>query len=189
VAARRDPIREWRDGFARGMHSIDFRPAPEVPFHASVVPILHGVRTMLSAGFTFRDEELVKDRGGDAFSLVLSRSKSLEVAQLGHEVRLGHGDATLLHVGETGHVGSNEDFEFIVQMIPYAEVASRGACLDASVTRRLPAQTEALQLLRSTRSKGASSPFQRKQARWPIGTSSTSPRLLSPRMRAWAKVD
>jgi AraC-like DNA-binding protein len=149
MASPRDPIREWRDGFARGMHSIDFRPAPEVPFHASVVRILHGVRTTLSAGFTFRDEELVKDRGGDAFSLVLSRSKSLEVAQLGHEVRLGHGDATLLHVGETGHVGSNEDFEFIVQMIPYAEVASRGACLDASVTRRLPAQTEALQLLRS----------------------------------------
>jgi hypothetical protein len=45
VAARRDPIREWRDGFARGMHSIDFAPAPDVPFHASVVPILHGVRT------------------------------------------------------------------------------------------------------------------------------------------------
>jgi AraC-like DNA-binding protein len=149
VAARRDPIREWRDGFARGMHSIDFEPAPEVPFHASVVPILHGVRTALSAGFTFRDEELVKDRGGDSFSLVLSRSKVLEVAQLGHEVRLGHGDATLLHVGETGHVGSNADFEFIVQMIPYAEVAARGACLDGAVARRLPAQTEALQLLRS----------------------------------------
>jgi AraC-like DNA-binding protein len=149
VAARRDPIREWRDGFARGMHSIDFEPAPEVPFHASVVPILHGVRTRLSAGFTFRDDELVKDGGGDSFSLVLSRSKNLEVAQLGHEVRLGHGDATLLHVGETGHVGSNADFEFVVQMIPYAEVVARGACLDGAVAQRLPAQTEALQLLRS----------------------------------------
>ena len=150
MAARCDPIREWRDGFARGMHSIDFRPAPEVPFHASVVPILHGVRTALSPGFTFRDEELVKDGGGDAFSLVLSRSKNLEVAQRGQEVRLGHGDATLLHVGETGHVGSSEDFEFIVQMVPYAEVAARGACLDGSVTRRLPAQNEALQLLWSS---------------------------------------
>jgi len=150
VAARCDPIREWRDGFARGMHSIDFRPAPDVPFHASVVAILHGVRTVLSPGFTFRDEELVKDSGGDAFSLVLSRSKSLEVAQRGHEVRLGYGDATLLHVGETGHVGSSEDFEFIVQMIPYAEVATRGACLDGAVTQRLPAQTEALQLLCSS---------------------------------------
>ena len=145
-----DPIREWRDGFARGMHSIDFRPAPDVPFHASVVPILHGVRTVLSPGFTFRDEELVKDGGGDAFSLVLSRSKHFEVAQRGHEVRLGHGDATLLHVGETGHVGSSEDFEFIVQMVPYAEVATRGTCLDGAVTRRLPAQNEALQLLCSS---------------------------------------
>jgi AraC-like DNA-binding protein len=150
VAARRDPIREWRDGFARGMHSIDFAPVPEAPFHASVVPILHGVRTTLSAGFTFRDDELVKDSGGDAFSLVLSRSKNLEVAQRGHEVRLSRGDATLLHVGETGHVGANEDFEFIVQMIPYTEAAARGVCLDSSVTRRLPAQNEALQLLWSS---------------------------------------
>src|SRR5262249_65658 len=150
VAARRDPIREWRDGFARGMHSIDFAPAPEVPFHASVVPILHGVRTTLSAGFTFRDDELVKDGGGEAFSLVLSPSGTLAAAQGGHEVRLSRGDATLLHVGETGHVGSSGDFEFIVQMIPYAEVAARGVCLDSSVTRRLPAQTEALQLLWSS---------------------------------------
>jgi AraC-like DNA-binding protein len=92
----------------------------------------------------------VKDGGGDAFSLVLSRSKNLEVAQRGQEVRLSHGDATLLHVGETGHVGANGDFEFIVQMIPYTEAAARGVCLDSSVTRRLPAQTEALQLLWSS---------------------------------------
>jgi hypothetical protein len=92
VAARRDPIREWRDGFARGMHSIDFAPVPEAPFHASVVPILHGVRTTLSAGFTFRDDELVKDSGGDAFSLVLSRSKNLEVAHAG--MRFGSPAAT-----------------------------------------------------------------------------------------------
>jgi AraC-like DNA-binding protein len=150
MATRRDPIREWREGFARGMHSIDFRPVSDVPFHASLVPILRGVRTVLSPGFTFRDEELVKDGGGAAFSLVLSRSNDLQVAQLGHDVQLGHGDATLLHVGETGHVGSSENFEFIVQMIPYAEVAARGACLDGAVTQRLPAQTEALQLLRSS---------------------------------------
>src|SRR5262245_63922118 len=123
------------------MHSIDFKPIPATPFHASVTPLLHGVRTALSPGFTFRDNELVRDTGAEAFSLVLSRSKNLDVAQCGREVQLGHGDATLLHVGETGHVGSNEDFEY--------EVAARGACLDASVTRRLPAQTEALQLLRS----------------------------------------
>jgi len=56
------------------MHSIDFKPVPGAPFHASVTPILHGVRTALSPGFTFRDNELVRDTGAAAFSLVLSRS-------------------------------------------------------------------------------------------------------------------
>jgi AraC-like DNA-binding protein len=131
------------------MHSIDFKPVPGVRFHASVVPILHGMRTTLSAGFTFRDEELVKDGASDAFSLVISRANRLEVAQLGHDVRLGRGDATLLQVCETGHVGSAEDFEFIAQLIPHAEIAARGVCLDGAVMQRLPARTEALQLLRS----------------------------------------
>jgi AraC-like DNA-binding protein len=148
MAARRDPIREWRDGFARQMHSIDFKPVPETPFRAKIVPVLDGVRTALSPGFTFRDEELVKDGGGEAFAVIMCRSRNLEVAQLGHETTLGRGDASLLHVGETGHVGSMANFEFLVQMIPYAELEARGAHLDGAVARRLPARTEGLQLLR-----------------------------------------
>jgi len=68
-------------------------------------------------------------------------------------------------------------------MIPYAEVAARGACLDGAVARRLPAQTEALQLLRScvqSLERRQASAFRAKQARWPTGTSSISLRLLSP---------
>ena len=148
MAPRRDPIREWRERFARATHSIDFKPISTGPFHAAVIPILAGVRTTLSPGFTFRDSELVKDRGGDAFSLIISRSKHLEVEQLGRDVRLCHGDATLLRVGETGRVGSHEDFEFSAQIIPYAEVHARGARLDAGVTKRISARSEAMQLLR-----------------------------------------
>lgn len=148
MATRRDPVREWREGFARRMHSIDFKPVPDAPFHASVTPILHGVRTALSPGFTFRDNELVRDTGAAAFSLVLSRSRNLDVAQCGREVRLGHGDATLLHVGETGHVGSYQPFEIVAQIIPHTELVARGANLDAGVARRLPARSEALHLLR-----------------------------------------
>ena len=149
MAARRDPMREWRERFARGMHSIDFRPMSDGRFHASIVPVLNGVHTSLSAGFTFRDDELIRSGGGEeAFSLVIARSRNLEVAQVGRAVRLGRGDATLLHVSEIGHVGSHNDFEFIAQVIPASEVADRGVCLDAAVACRLPARTEALQLLR-----------------------------------------
>jgi AraC-like DNA-binding protein len=148
VATRRDPVREWREGFARRMHSIDFKPIPDALFHASVTPILHGVRTALSPGFTFRDKELVRDTGAEAFSLIFSRSKNLDVAQCGREVRLRRGDATLLHVAETGHVGSYQPFEIVAQIIPQTELVARGANLDAGVARRLPARTEALHLLR-----------------------------------------
>jgi AraC-like DNA-binding protein len=149
MPARRDPIREWREGFARQMHSIDFKPLPDTPFRARIVPVLDGVHTALSPGLTFRDEELVKDGGGEAFALIMCRSRNLEVAQLGREARLGRGDATLLHVSETGHLGSKQSFEFVVQMIPYAELEARGARLDGAVAQRLPARTEALQLLRA----------------------------------------
>jgi AraC-like DNA-binding protein len=151
MAANRDPIREWREGVARRWLNIDFLPLSDAPFRSSVKPIFDDLRIAhfgFSPGVTFRDEDLVKD-GDNSFSLLISQSRDLDVIHQGRDLRLRHGDATLLHVCRTGSVGSRQDIRYIAVMIPPPELAARSAHLDDAVLQRLPRRTEALQLLRA----------------------------------------
>jgi AraC-like DNA-binding protein len=151
MAANRDPIREWREGVARRWLNIDFLPLSDAPFRAFVKPIFEDPRIAHfghSPGVTFRDEDLVKD-GDNSFSLLISQSRNLDVMHQGRDLRLGPGDATLLHVCRTGSVGSRQDIRYIALMIPPPELAARSAHLDDAVMQRLPRRTEALQLLRA----------------------------------------
>jgi len=151
MAAQRDPICEWREGFARHMFNLDFEPMPDTLFRSSFVPIFDALRIARSAfspGFTFRDKDLVKD-GDDAFGLVISGSRSLDITHQGRDLSLGLGDATLMHISATGSVGSRQNFGYIGMMIPHSEFEIRGARPDDTVMRRLPRRSEALQLLRS----------------------------------------
>src|SRR5206468_1684878 len=111
MAVQHDPIREWREQYARRWLSIDFEPLSDAPFRASVESIfddLRVVRVVLSPGVTFRDEELVKD-GQDAFGLMISESRSLDITHRGDDLRLGHGEATLMHVCAPGTVASRQN--------------------------------------------------------------------------------
>ncbi|NRP75670.1 HTH-type transcriptional activator RhaS [Ensifer psoraleae] len=150
MAAKRDPIHRWREEYARRWLSIDFTPLSDTPFRVSVEPIfddLRIARTSFSPGITFRDKELVKD-GDNAFSLLISPTRNLEIKHRGRELRLGIGDATPLHVSDTGTVGSGEDFAFISVLIPCLELEDRVAHPDDAVMRRLPRNSEVLRLLR-----------------------------------------
>jgi AraC-like DNA-binding protein len=151
LSAQRDPVREWRELYARRCLRIDFEPLSDAPFRASLEPIfedLRVVRSRLSAGRSFRDEELVKD-GDDALSLLIALSRNICINHQGRERRLGFGDATLLHVCATGSVSSRQDFEFIPILIPYLELTERGVRLDDGVMRLIPRRSDSLQLLRS----------------------------------------
>ena len=56
MATQPDPIREWREQYARRILRVDFEPSPDSGFHASVKPIfreLRLVRAALSPGFLF----------------------------------------------------------------------------------------------------------------------------------------
>jgi AraC-like DNA-binding protein len=150
MAAQRDPIRVWREEYARHCLHLDFEPSADGPFHASVKPIfedLRVVRTTLSPGFVFRDEDLVKD-GDDNFGFLISQSRELDTTHQGREVRLGPGDATMMQASAPGSAGSRESFGFFEVMIPPAEWDARGARPGDAVMRRLPRRSEALQLLR-----------------------------------------
>ncbi len=151
MAVQYKSIREWREQYARRILNIDFKPLSDAPFCASVVPIfedLRIIRATMNPGVTFRDEELVRD-GDDSFALMISQSTSLEIEHQRRNLRLSRGDATVMQVCETGSVGSRQHFGYIGMLIPHPEIAALGgARIDGALMRRLPRQSEALQLLR-----------------------------------------
>ena len=75
---QRDPVREWREQYARCCLRVDFEPLPGTTFHASVKPIfpeLRIIRAASSPGFVFRDEDLLRD-GNDSFELLIAQSRT-----------------------------------------------------------------------------------------------------------------
>jgi len=151
MAAQRNLIREWREQYARRVARIDFEPLGDAPFRTSFRMIfedLRMVREALSPGLTFRDNELVKD-GDDTFSLVIAQSRGLDFAHQGRELWIGRDEATLLRLSEIGSAGSRYAFGYVTVLIPPAELAARGTCPDGTIMRRVPRQSESLQLLRA----------------------------------------
>lgn len=142
-------IRQWREQYARRALRIDFKPLSDTPFTVSFDPIWDDVRvarTRFSAGLTFRDDELVKD-GDIAFGVMIAQSRSLGFRHCRRELHLGRGEATLMHVCETGTVGSNQDFAFLSVTIPQLELETRIRNPDDIVMRQVPKRSEGLRLL------------------------------------------
>jgi AraC-like DNA-binding protein len=145
-----DPIREWRERYARCCLRVDFEPLPDAIFRASVTsvfPELRAVRAAFSPGFLFRDDDLLRD-GDDSIGFIIARSRELTATHLGREVRLAAGDATMMLAGATGGVGSRESCALFDMLIPPAEWKARGARPRDGLMQRLWGKSEAMQLLR-----------------------------------------
>jgi AraC-like DNA-binding protein len=150
MAVQIDPIREWREQYARRCLRVDFEPLPGSPFHASVKPIfpeLRIVRAALSPGFLFRDEGLLRD-GDDSIGFVVAQSQELTARHLGREIRLAPGDATMMLMGATGGIGWRESSVLFDMLIPPAEWEARGARPEHGLMQRLWGKSDAMQLLR-----------------------------------------
>ena len=148
---QRDPVREWREQIARHLLGLDFKPLSDAPFKATVQPIfedLRIVRAAFSPGITLRDAELIKRDPDISFAVLIAQSGNIFVKHHGRDLQLGCGDATLLHSRATGDVGSPEEFSYMPVLIPHAELATRVPRFDQAIARRIPRQSEALQLLR-----------------------------------------
>ena len=114
-----DPIREWRERYARSCLNVDFEPLAGAPFHASLIPTfpeLRLVRAELNPGCVFRDNELLRD-GNDSLEVIIARSPELNITHQGREVRLAPGDATIMQASATGRVGSRESFGLLEVVI------------------------------------------------------------------------
>src|SRR5262249_34287425 len=129
MAVQSDPIREWRERYARSCLNVDFEPLAGAPFHASLIPTfpeLRLVRAELSPGSVFRDDELLRD-GNDGLEIIVAQSPELNVTHQGHEIRLAPGDATMMQASATGRVGSRESFGFMEAVISSAGWEARAA--------------------------------------------------------------
>jgi AraC-like DNA-binding protein len=117
----------WRQRHGRRWLGLDFTPLHDVPFHARITPYLAELRSLrleLSAGLSFRDKVLVRD-GDDAFGFLIAATPALEVSHRAKEFCLRRGQATLLHVSETGAVGATRTFRLESVLVPAASLRER----------------------------------------------------------------
>jgi hypothetical protein len=158
MAAQRDAVREWREQYARYCHHIDFEPIADTPFHHSVKPIFDEprlVRTTLSPGFLFRDDDLVRD-GDNGVSLVIAQSGKLDIMHRGREVQLRPGEATVMQADAPGRCGSHKGFVVSEFMILPAEWEIRGGNPGDALMQRML----------SVNLKAARNHFRRFPLRW-----------------------
>ncbi len=151
IAVARDPVREWREQYARCCHHLDFEPSPDKHFHYAVKPIFDEpriVRTTLSPGFIFRDQELVKDCD-DSVSLLIASSRKLNILHRGREVQLSPGEATIMQADAPGRCGSHNGFVVSEIMISPAEWVARGAHPCDALMHHIRRNSDALKLLSS----------------------------------------
>ena len=90
MAVVSDPVREMREQYARCCLKVDFEPLPGATFRASLKPIfpeLRIARAALSAGYLFRDDDLLRD-GNDSLEVIVAQSPNLNITHHGREIRL-----------------------------------------------------------------------------------------------------
>jgi AraC-like DNA-binding protein len=150
MAGQSNPVLEWRENYARRHLRVDFEPLAGAVFHASVKPVfseLRIVRAALSAGFLFRDDDLIRD-GDDRIGFVVAQSGQLTARHLGREIRLAPGDATMMLMSASGGIGWREDAVLFDMLISPAEWEARNARPEDGLMQRLWGKSEAMQLLR-----------------------------------------
>ena len=145
-----DPVRKWREQYARRYLRVDFEPLPGSTFHASVKPIfaeLRIVRGAFSPGFLFRDEDLLRD-DDDRVGFVVVQSGRLTARHLGREVQLAAGDAVMMLMSATGGIGWRDNSVLFDMLIPPAELEARGVRTGDVLMQCLWGKSDAMQLLR-----------------------------------------
>ena len=145
-----DPVRKWREEYARRYLRVDFEPLAGSTFHASVKPIfaeLRIVRAALSPGFLFRDEDLLRD-DDDRVGFVVVQSGRLTARHLGREVQLAAGDAVMMLMSATGGVGWRDNSVLFDMLISPAELEARGVRTGDVLMQCLWGKSDAMQLLR-----------------------------------------
>jgi AraC-like DNA-binding protein len=150
----RDRIAIFREWYGRKVMRLEMEGL-DGPFHADVtarmLPGLGIMSVTSSPVRVSRTRELLAD-GDDALVLILNLSPALgAVAHLGNEAALGGGDAVLVSNADAGTFafsGPQGPSPCVCLRLPRKEFAPLLRDHDTALVRAIPAQMEALQLLK-----------------------------------------
>lgn len=141
----------WREKISRRLLNLDFQPLSDEPFCGWINPILtygevHVVRWAHTPGVTFRDEQLVKD-GANSVGLVYSPKNSFDFKHQGRDGSVSTREATLMHNGEIGELGSYKTASYVAVVLPQTELKICSENRDKLIAKRWRRTSNALRML------------------------------------------
>jgi AraC-like DNA-binding protein len=146
---QRQRLSAWREIFARSLVKIDVEPKTTEQFRSeATVTMLPGLDVMFgscSPVQAIHSRELIDD---DDLSIMIGPWEKWTASMLGREPVLGAGDGVLMWNAEVGSMAFPTSTPFCTFRMPSAAIRPLVPDLGAVVARQIPAQTEALRLLR-----------------------------------------
>jgi AraC-like DNA-binding protein len=144
----REQAAAWREHFGRIVAKLDIEPFPAERFYGDVtfrpLPGL-GFMHCRSSGARFSmTKELIEN---DDLGFSISPTGSWAGAQIGRDVALDPGDATLMSNGDLGSITMQRDARVRTLRVPRNAIAPLVSDLGALFARRIPRATPALRLL------------------------------------------
>ena len=140
-------IAAWRDAYGQTIAKLEFEPVSEAAFDVEAtlrsLPGL-GIASMTTEGLSFSKPRALT--GSDDLVVVTVDAGGYSGSQLGREVQLGPSEAVMRLDGE---VASGRIFGRLgLIRVPIQAIAPMVGDISESIQRRIPAMTDALQLLR-----------------------------------------
>jgi len=131
----------WREYYGKRVLKVDIEPAPDAPFHATVVsralPGLHLLSGEVSPVRISRTREFLAD-GNDDLALVINRAGAIAASASGCELALEAGDAVLISSSEMTAFDRRAPGRSFSIRIPRSILSARVADLGAAAMRLLP---------------------------------------------------
>ncbi len=146
----RDAISYWREFLGEVVAKIDVTPVQREGFHQSntflILPDVKIAFCTTTGMVGRRTRSLIAD-GADDLMITIMLSGSSTVAQRGHELDLGYGQAALLSLGDVGSQVLPQTARFLNFAIPRNALHARVENVDDATMRLLRADNPALRLL------------------------------------------
>jgi AraC-like DNA-binding protein len=146
----RDRIAVWREVYAKTIAKVDWNPIDREPFYCRVqrfgLPGL-GIMSITVSGGVYRRSRAMASDGNDDFLLMAPISGIRPMSQIGREVLVEHGAATLLTAAEPVCIESPSRSRGLAIAIPSKALLPMISNRDAALGRLIPRGTAALQLL------------------------------------------
>jgi AraC-like DNA-binding protein len=145
--APQERVAAWREHYGRTIAKLDFEQMPDSSFNVDAtlrdLPDL-GIASLSTLGLRFRKPGSLID--ADDLIVVIVESGTYSGRQLGREVKLGPGEAVVRMNAEvtTGEILGR----LSIVRVPTSTIAPLVGDIAAAVQQRIPANAQALQLLR-----------------------------------------